>query len=110
MGDVGDGRVQLEISMGSGPSCMNDAFGDALMIEVMNFLSGMRIFKQSWALSQSLEGVHMLGGLKRTRTPAFKAVSVSCSSDGQFRRFYIFYMAHTSCRTPHCVAIPLSFV
>src|SRR5690606_28810696 len=59
--DVGEAVGELEIAVRAIAACMNDALGDALMVEVEDLLAEMEILEQRRAARALLEAVLVVG-------------------------------------------------
>jgi hypothetical protein len=48
LGDVGERLVDLEVAVGAGAAGVDDALGDALVVEVRDLLAEVEVFQAGW--------------------------------------------------------------
>src|SRR6185295_6584744 len=61
LGDVGERLISLEESVGAEAARMHDSLGDALVVEMKDFLAEMMILEQCRTTASRFEGVLVVG-------------------------------------------------
>jgi hypothetical protein len=102
--DLIQGSIVLEVPVGAKTSRVNDAFRDALMIEVENLLTKVKILKRSRAAGSYAERILIVGhgrpllSCQDGRVPTGRLVKFSACRTGQIFMWMLLFLFHIPLR------------